>query len=88
MARDSVLLRLKGVGSQRFKNGLYSFETPTAHGFQEGNLSLDKGVVIEAYDQQDRLLTFVVGAKPGKACFGQPELNHIIFSLRPVAASE
>jgi hypothetical protein len=87
MARNSVLLRLKGIGSQSFKNGLYSFETPTTHGFQEGNLSLDKGVMIEAYDHQDHLLKFVVGAKPDKACFGQPELNHIIFSLRPVAAS-
>ena len=88
MVRNSVLLRLKGIGSQRFKNGLYSFETPTTHGFQEGNLSLDKGVMIEAYDHQDHLLTFVVGAKPGKACFGQPELNSIIFSLRPVLAGE
>jgi len=88
MARNSVLLRLKGVGSERFKNGLYSFETPTTHGFQEGNLSLDKGVVIEAYDHQDHLLKFVVGAKPGKACFGQPGLNRINFSLRPVPASE
>jgi hypothetical protein len=88
IARNSVLLRLKGIGSQRFKYGLYSFETPTTHGFQEGNLSLDKGVMIEAYDHQDHLLTFVVGAKPGKGCFGQPELNSIIFSLRPIPASE
>lgn len=88
MARNSVLLRLKGVGSQRFKNGLYSFQTPTTHGFQEGNLSLDKGVMIEAYDHQDHLLTFAVVAKPGKACFGQPELNSIIFSLRSAPASE
>lgn len=88
VVRNSVLLRLKGVGSQRFKNGLYSFETPTTHGFQEGNLSLDKGVVIEAYDHQDRLLTFVVGAKPSKVCFGQSELDRIIFSLRPVLANE
>ena len=88
MARNSTLLTLKGVESQRFKNGLYSFETPTMRGFQEGNITLDEGVAIQAFDHQDHLLTLIVGAKPGKACFGQPELNQIIFSLRPVTASE
>jgi len=88
MVRNSVLLTLKGVESQRFKNGLYSFETPTMRGFLEGNIALDKGVLIQAFDHQDQLLTLIVGAKPGTACFGQPELSHIIFSLRPAPASE
>lgn len=88
MVRNSVLLRLKGIESQRFKNGLYSFETPSIRGFQEGDITLDKSVIIEAFDFQDRGLTLTVGRKPGKACFGQPELNQIIFSLRPAASSE
>lgn len=88
MVRNSVLLTLKSVDSQRFKNGLYSFETPAMRGFLEGNVALDHGVVVQAFDHEDHLLTFVVTARPGKSCFGQPELNHIIFSLRPVPASE
>ena len=88
MARNSVLLTLKGGESQRFKNGLYSFDTREMRGFQEGNVTLDDGVIIQAFDHQDHLLTLVVAAKPGKACFGQPELDRIIFSLRPVPASE
>lgn len=88
MVGNAVLLLIKGVESQRFKNGLYSFATPWMRGFQDGDLIRDRGVVVEAFDNQDRRLTLIVGAKPGKACFGQPELNRIIFSLRPVPASE
>lgn len=88
MAGNSALLMLKGVEGQRFKNGLYSFDSQSMRGFQEGNIALDRSVVVEAFDHQDHLLTLVVGAKPGKSCFGQSELNHIIFSLRPVPASE
>jgi hypothetical protein len=88
MVRNSVLLTLKGADSQRFKNGLYSFETAQMRGFQEGILALDKGVVIQAFDHQDHLLTLIVGTEQGQVCFGQPELSHIIFSLRPVPVSE
>jgi hypothetical protein len=79
---------LKGGESQRFKNGLCGFETSAMRGFQEGNIALDKGVLIQAFDNQDHLLTLIFGTEPGKVCFGRPELNHIIFSLRPVTASE
>ncbi len=88
MAGNAVLLVIKGVESQRFKNGLYSFATPWTRGFQDGDLMRDRGVVIEAFDNQDRRLTLIVGAKPGKTCFAQSDLNHIIFSLRPIPASE
>ena len=88
ITRNSILLMLKGVESQRFKNGLYRFETPSVHGFLEGDLALDPGVVIEAFDHEDHLLTLVVGRKPGKSCFGSSELNRIIFSLRPSPATE
>lgn len=37
---------------------------------------------------QNRLLTFIVDKRPGKACFRQSELNHIIFSLQAVPAGE
>jgi hypothetical protein len=88
LAGNAMLLLIKGVELQRFKNGLYSFATPWMHGFQDGDLARDRGIVIEAFDNQDRRLTLVVAAKPGKSCFGQPELNHIIFSLRLIPATE
>ncbi|HLZ50268.1 MAG TPA: hypothetical protein VKP61_05950 [Candidatus Acidoferrum sp.] len=88
IVRNSILLTLKGADSQRFKNGLYSFETAEMRGFQEGILALDRGVVIQAFDHQDHLLTLIVLMEKGQVCFGQPELNHIIFSLRPAPVSE
>jgi hypothetical protein len=88
MAGNAVLLVIKGMESQGFKNGLYSFVTPWMRGFQDGDLKRDRGVVVEAFDHQGRRLTRIVAARAGKACFGQPELNQIIFSLRAVTASE
>jgi len=79
-----LFLTIKDGESQRFKNGLYSFETHWMRGFQEGNLSRDRGVLIDAYDREDRRLMLVVAAKPGPSCFAQSDLNQIISSLRPV----
>jgi hypothetical protein len=84
---NAVLLLIKGAESQRFKNGLYSFATPWMRGFQEGDLTRDCGVVIEAFDNRDRMLTILVGLRPGKTWFAQPDLDRIIFSLRPVASN-
>lgn len=88
MAGNSTLLALKGIDAQRFMHGLYSFESQSMHGFQEGDVRRDRDVVIEAFDNHDHCLRLIVASKPGKACFGQPELNRIIFSLRPVPPSE
>ena len=88
MVRNSVLLTLKGVDSQRFKNGLYNFETPTMRGFLEGNIALDSGVVIQAFDHQDRLLTLTVGAKPAKLASASRKATTSSFrfdSLRPAS---
>jgi hypothetical protein len=83
-----LFLNLKNINSQRFKNGLYSFETPWIRGFQEGDLVRDRGVVIEAFDQQDRRLMLIIGAKPGTSCFAQSDLNRIISSVRPVPSGQ
>lgn len=83
----AVLLTIKHIGAQRFKNGLYTFTTPWMRGFQEGDTLRDRGVLVEAFDDQDRKLTLIVAHKPGKSCFSQTQLNQIIFSLRPVPAS-
>ena len=81
-----MLLAIKGTEAARIKNGLYSFETAWMRGFQEGDLNLDRGVVIEAFDRQDRRLTLAVGKREGQNCFSQAYLNQIIFSLKPVEA--
>ncbi|MGC1417382.1 MAG: hypothetical protein WA817_18990 [Candidatus Acidiferrum sp.] len=85
---NADLLIIKHTESKRFKNGLYSFATPWMRGFQEGDVQKDRGVVIEAFDHYDRRLMLIVGAKPGRTCFAQADLSHIIFSLRPVPANE
>jgi len=85
---NAVMLIIKGVELQRFKNGLYSFATPWMRGFQEGDVGRDRDVVIDAFDNQDRLLMLIVGAKPDKACLTQADLSHIIFSLRPISTNE
>lgn len=87
LAGNSTLLMIKGIDS-RFQNGLYSFTTPSMRGFQKGNLMHDKGVLIDAFDTQDRRLTLIVGRQPGKTCFGQTELNEIFFSLRSSDAKQ
>jgi hypothetical protein len=84
---NTMPLSIKSVELQRFKNGLYSFETPWMRGFQEGDLNRDRGVVIDAFDKQDRQLMLILGAKPGKACSSQPDLNRIVFSLKPIEPS-
>jgi hypothetical protein len=81
---NSIFLTLKAIHSQRFKNGLYSFETQWMRGFQEGDLRFDPGVVIDAFDRQDHWLMLIIAAKPGTSCFAQSDLNQIISSLRPV----
>lgn len=83
---NSVFLTMKGVHSQRFKHGLYSFETQWIRGFQQGDLGRDRAVVVDAFDQQDRWLMLIVGLKPGTSCFAQTDLNQIISSLRLVPA--
>jgi hypothetical protein len=84
MAGNSVLVMLKSTEVQFFKNGLFHFETPWLRGFEEGDLSRDKGVIIEAYDDHDRQFHLMVGRRAGKTCFSQADVDHIIFSFRPV----
>ena len=85
LAGNSVLLVLKKVEIERFKNGLYNFQTQWIRGFQEGDISRDRGVVVEGYDAQDRQVMLIIGNRLGKSCFGQAQLNEIISTLQPAA---
>jgi hypothetical protein len=85
LAGNSSMLMLKSVETQRFKNGLYSFQTRWMRGFQEGDITRDRGVVVEAYDVQDRQIMLIIGNKKGKSCFTQTQINRIISTLKPVS---
>jgi hypothetical protein len=79
------MLMLKSVETQRFKNSLYGFQTRWMRGFQEGDITRDCGVVVEAYDAQDTQIMLIIGNKKGKSCFTQTQINRIISTLKPVS---
>jgi hypothetical protein len=64
---NAAMLVIKGAESKSYERGLYSFQTSWMRGFQEGDLSRDKSVLLEAFDNQDRLLTLIVSVKLGKS---------------------
>ena len=84
LAGNAVMLLLKHVETDRFKDGLYSFQTRWMRGFQEGDVTRDRGIIIEAYDAQDKQAMLIIGNRPGKSCLGQAQLNQIISTLKPV----
>ena len=65
MVSHSILLILKSIETKRFNGGLYSIQTESLHGFQEGSPSEDKMVVIETWDPGDRKIEVWLGSKPG-----------------------
>lgn len=89
MVSSSVLLMLKPIYVGDRQGGLYSFQTEWMRGFQQGDPGRDNTVTIEGFDQHDRELELTVGRMRGAGQrVSQPELNRIIYSLRPVLASE
>jgi hypothetical protein len=84
MAENSVLLLMKDISVSRFKGHLYSFQTETVRGFQEGDPGSTAPVVIEAFDAQDRKIELWIGAKRGATFVAsQADVSRIIYSLRP-----
>ncbi len=84
MAENSVLLLIKDISVSRFKSHLYSFQTETVRGFQEGDPGPTMPAVIEAFDEQDRKIELWVGAKRGATSVpSQADVSRIIYSLRP-----
>jgi hypothetical protein len=83
MVADSVLLTIKGIQVAWAKGGLYSFQTESVRGFQEGSPTYDNAVHIDAFDGQDRDIWLMIGAgpKPNGRRISQAEINRILYSL-------
>lgn len=89
MVSSSVLLMLKPMWTDNLWGGLYSFQTEWLRGFQQGDPTRDKTVTIDAFDEHDHEIEFSIGRAPdARQEVTQSELNRIIYSLRPVLASQ
>ena len=89
MVSSSVLLMLKPMWTGDVEGGLYSFQTDWLRGFQQGDPTRDKIVTIDAFDAHDNEIEFSVGRVKGASQnVTQSELNRIIYSLRPILASQ
>jgi hypothetical protein len=89
MVCSSVLLMLKPMWTDNLHGGLYSFRTEWLRGFQQGEPTRDKTVTIEAFDAHDHEIELSVGRAPdARQDVTQSELNRIIYSLRPILASQ
>jgi hypothetical protein len=88
MVSSSVLLMLKPTWTGTLQGGLYSFQTEWLRGFQLGDPTRDKTVTIDAFDAHDHEIELSVGRAQGASQdVTQPELNRIIYSLRPILAT-
>jgi hypothetical protein len=89
MVSSSVLLMLKPMWTGTLQGGLYSFQTEWLRGFQQGDPTRDKTVTIDAFDAHDHEIELSVGCAQGASQnVTQSELNRIIYSLRPILASQ
>jgi hypothetical protein len=89
MVSNSVLLMLKPIWTGSLQGGLYSFQTEWLWGFQHGDPTKDKAIVIDAFDAHDHEIELSVGRGQDAAqTFSQSEINRIIYSLRPVSPSQ
>jgi hypothetical protein len=89
MVSSSVLLMLKPRWTGTLQGGLYSFQTEWLRGFQQGGPTRDKTVTIDAFDAHDHEIELSVGCAQGASQnVTQSELNRIIYSLRPILASQ
>jgi hypothetical protein len=89
MVSSSVLLMLKPMWTGTLPDGLYSFQTESLRGFQQGDPTRDKTVTINAFDAHDDEIELSIGrARGASQGVTQSELNRIIYSLRPIRASQ
>ncbi len=87
MMTNSIFLFFKEMDMGKIKGGMYSFETGSLRGFQEGTPSQDDVVTIEAADSEDRILELWIASEHNaKSRPSQEDIDRIIFSLRPVSA--
>ncbi len=89
MVSSSVLLMLKPMWTHTLQGGLYSFQTNWLRGFQQGDPTGDKTVTIDAFDAHDHEIKLSISrAQNANQDVTQSELNRVIFSFRPIPASQ
>jgi hypothetical protein len=89
MVANSVLLMFKQIEISRVKGRVYSFQTDSFRGFQEGDPLQDDIVTIQAFDAQDHKIQLFIGAKPDASPKPtQADINRILCSFRPVSTTQ
>jgi hypothetical protein len=89
MVGNSVLLGNKQIELSRIRHGVYSFQTNSFRGFQEGDPLQNSVVIVQAFDAQDHRIRLWIGAKPdARPKPTQADINRILYSLHPVGATE
>jgi hypothetical protein len=78
---------IKGIETQRFGHGIYTFQTPYFRGFQLGDPERDRVAKIEGFDAQDHKIQIWVGAQKGAPGISQAQVNRVILSLKTVAST-
>lgn len=86
--RAGVLLMLKPIMMVDAETGFYSFETEHLRGFQNGNPTKAKTVIVEAFDASDRQFEFAFGSRSyPKGDLTQADINKVLQTLRSAPAS-
>jgi hypothetical protein len=86
---SSVFLLLKHVSMKRIKGGLYSFETSSVRGIQQGNPAQDDLVIVDTFDLDDHKLEFWVGSERSATSKpSQEDIDRVLYSLRLAPATQ
>jgi hypothetical protein len=88
-AGTAILLGLKRIYTANAETGLFSLKTSRYRGYQRGDPQRARNVDLSVFDDQDHEFHFIVGTAPGKPLtITQPDINHILDTLRPVPISD
>jgi len=88
-AGTAILLGLKRIYTANAETGLFSLKTSRYRGYQRGDPQRTRNVDFSVFDDQDHEFHFIVGTAPGKPLtITQPDINHILDTLRPVPISD
>jgi hypothetical protein len=66
-------------------NTIFSVQTSSLRGFQLGDPSLDRAVIVRLFDENDRQIKLLFASKSGQpGTFSQTDINCVLNSLQPV----
>ncbi len=83
LARDCVFLTLKYSETSGGETGIYGFESRDVRGFQMGNPSISRVVMINAFAANDHpIKLFIAGSKVLKGEITQNEINTVLSTLQ------